>query len=472
MTLNLIDAAVAPRRGNPRLVLFTTCLGVLIAQLDTSVVNLALKPIGADLHLGVSTLQWVVDAYNLVYACLLLTAGTVGDLYGRRLVFASGVALFTIGSLACGLAPSEALLIAGRAVSGLGAALMLPISLAILAVAYPEAKARAQAIGVWASCYGLALAISPTIGGLLVDAFGWRSIFLLIVPVSLLALGMTTFLPETKDPRGRSLDLPGQVLAIAALVTLTLAAIEAPDLSPHMIWFCAGASVLAAALFIAVEARSKGALLPLDCVRTGSLPVAMALAALMTFGMYAMLFLMPLYLQEQRGDSVFAAGLELLPLSLPYVLVSRRTGVWTARFGPFPLMTAGMGLMGAGLYCLAFLAPGRSLLTVEAELMLLGIGLGLNTGPVNHVAVSSLPAARSGIASGLLNTARMLGATLGVGVLGALFAAHVRQASPESFFAGLRVAFLVGGSGELLGSAIAFACARRAALASRRFTAR
>jgi EmrB/QacA subfamily drug resistance transporter len=468
MTLNLIGAAVAPRRGNPRLVLLTTCLGVLIAQLDTSVVNLALKPIGADLHLGVSTLQWVVDAYNLVYACLLLTAGTVGDLYGRRLVFASGVALFTIGSIACGFAPGETLLIAGRAISGLGAALMLPISLAILAIAYPDAKARAHAIGVWASCYGLALAISPTIGGLLVDAFGWRSIFLLIVPVSLLALGMTSFLPETKDPQGRQLDLPGQVLGIAALVTLTLAAIEAPDWSPRAIWFCAGASMLAAALFIAVEARTEGALLPLDCLRAGSLPVAMALAALMTFGMYAMLFLMPLYLQEQRGESVFAAGLELLPLSLPYIFVSRRTGAWTARFGPWPLMTAGMGLMGAGLYCLAFLAPGRSLITVEAEFMVLGIGLGLNTGPVNSVAVSSLPPARSGIASGLLNTARMVGATLGVGVLGALFAAHARQGSPDGFFTGLRAAFLVGGSGELLGSAIAFACARRVAASHKR----
>ena len=472
MTLNLIEAAAAPRRGNPRLVLFTTCLGVLIAQLDTSVVNLALKPIGADLDLGVSTLQWVVDAYNLVYACLLLTAGTLGDLYGRRLVFASGVAFFTLGSLACGFAPNEALLIAGRAVSGLGAALMLPISLAILAVAYPEAKARAQAIGVWASCYGLALAISPTIGGLLVDAFGWRSIFLLTVPVSALALGMTMFLPETRDPQGRQLDLPGQVLAIAALVTLTLAAIEAPEWSARATWLCAGASLLAAILFVAVEARTEGALLPLDRLTGGSLAVAMTLASLMTFGMYAMQFLMPLYLQEQRGDSVFAAGLELLPLAVPYVLVSRRTGAWTHRFGPFPLMTAGMGLMGMGLYGLALLGPDSSLYTVEAELMLLGVGLGLNTGPVNHVAVSSLPPARSGIASGLLNTARMVGATLGVGVLGALFAAHARQGSPESFFAGLRDAFLVGGSGELLGSAIAFACARRAALAARRFTAR
>jgi hypothetical protein len=181
-----------------------------------------------------------------------------------------------------------------------------------------------------------------------------------------------------------------------------------------------------------------------------------------------MLFLMPLYLQEQRSDSVFAAGLELLPLSLPYIFVSRRTGAWTARFGPWPLMTCGMGLMGTGLYCLALLAPDSSLLTVEAELAIIGVGLGLNTGPVNSVAVSSLPPARSGIASGLLNTARMVGATLGVGVLGALFAAHARQGSPDGFFTGLRAAFLVGGSGELLGSAIAFACACRVAASHKR----
>src|SRR5690348_5568653 len=322
MSVLKLGTAAATRGHNPSLILLTTCMGVLIAQLDTSVVNLALKAIGAGLAAEVSGLQWVIDAYNLVYASLLLSAGTLADLYGRRRVFASGVALFTLGSVACGLAPDEALLIAGRAVTGLGAALMVPTSLAILALAYPEAKARAQAIGIWASCYGIALAVGPTLGGLLVDAVGWRSIFLLIVPLSVLALALSTGLPESRDPLGRRLDLPGQALAIVTLASATLVAIEAPHWSETAIFAGAALALGAAALFLRVESRTTGGLVPLEFLWRGGLPTAMAVASLMTFGMYAMLFLMPLYLQAQRGASALAAGLELLPLSLVYIVVS------------------------------------------------------------------------------------------------------------------------------------------------------
>ena len=193
----------------------------------------------------------------------------------------------------------------------------------------------------------------------------------------------------------------------------------------------------------------------------------MAVASLMTFGMYAMLFLMPLYLQAQRGASAFAAGLDLLPLSLVYILISRRSGQWAARFGPKAMMTAGMGMMGAGLFALSALSPGWSLGAVEAVLALLGLGLGLNTGPVNAVAVASVAPSRAGMASGLLNTARMVGATLGVGLLGAVYAARAGESSPESTFAGLSAAFLIGGAGETLGALIALCCVRRDALSRR-----
>ncbi len=465
MVANIIDGASATSISRRGPVLFTMCLGVLIAQLDTSVVNFALKPIGAELQLGVSTLQWVVDAYNLVYASLLLTAGTLGDLYGRKRAFALGVTVFTLGSLMCGFAPDEKILIAGRAVTGLGAALMLSSSLAILAVTFSDTKERAHAIGIWASCYGLAMAVGPTAGGLLVDIAGWRSIFLIVVPIAVLALAMTLrFLPESRHPEGRRLDLAGQLLAIAALGTLTLAAIEFPHWSVMTTVLCGSVSVAALMLFFAVEARTEGALLPLDVVKRGSLPVAMAVASLMTFGMYAMLFLMPLYFQTLRGASVFEAGLELLPMSLLFLFVSQRSGLWAARIGPRAVMSAGMALMGTGLLLLSLLSAETSLYVVETDLALLGIGLGLNTGPVNSVAVASVPPARYGTASGLLNTARMVGATLGVAVLGAVFALHVGRASPEGFLAGLRAAFLIGGSGEILGALIAFRFIRRDAL--------
>src|SRR5579863_4454949 len=224
-----VTASTGRRIAPNTLILLTMSLGVLIAQIDTSVVNLAVKQIGTSLNAGVTALQWVVDAYNLVYASLLLTAGTLADLYGRRRIFALGIALFTLGSLVCGLAPNAVVLVIGRAVAGLGAALEVPTSLAILTVAYPDTRERTRALGLWASCNGLAFVVGPTVGGVLVDAAGWRSIFLLIVPICIVALALAlTAVPESKDPKGRTLDPRGQVLAIAALGALSLAVIEGP----------------------------------------------------------------------------------------------------------------------------------------------------------------------------------------------------------------------------------------------------
>ncbi|HEX4195687.1 MAG TPA: MFS transporter, partial [Stellaceae bacterium] len=410
---------MSSRKSRPSLVLLTTCLGILIAQVDTSVVNLALAPIGTALSAPVSVLQWVIDAYNLVYASLLLMSGTLADLYGRRRIFALGIATFTIGSLICGVAPDEMILIAGRALSGLGAALLVPTSLAILAVTYEDAAERAHAIGIWASCYGVALAIGPSLGGFLVHGAGWRSIFLMIVPFALVALGLTLrALPESSDPHGRRLDLPGQTLAIVMLAALTLAAIEGPHWSAAVTIACLAIAVIAGTVFLIVEGRTEGALLPLSILKRRGLSVSMAVAALMTFGMYGMLFLVPLYLQQLRGASVIAAGLELLPLSVLYVIVSHRSGPLATKFGARAAMTGGMAAMGIGCVLLSFVTAATSLIAIEVYLGVIGIGLGLNTGPVNSVAVAAVPPAHSGTASGLLNTARMVGATLGVALVG------------------------------------------------------
>jgi MFS transporter, DHA2 family, methylenomycin A resistance protein len=226
MSITLTAREARPASG---LILLTMSLGVMIAQIDTSVVNLAAKSIGTDMKASVTELQWVVDVYNFVYASLLLTAGTLADLYGRRRIFAFGIALFTLGTVVCGLAPDVPTLVAGRAVAGLGAALEVPASLAILTIAYPDTKERTRALGIWASCYGIAIVIGPTAGGALVDASGWRSIFLLIIPFCLVTLVLVmTVVPESSNPQGRRLDLPGQALAIASLGSLSLAAIEGP----------------------------------------------------------------------------------------------------------------------------------------------------------------------------------------------------------------------------------------------------
>jgi EmrB/QacA subfamily drug resistance transporter len=454
---------------HPILVLIAMSLGVLIAQIDTSVVSLAVKKIGADLGSGVSEMQWVIDGYNLVYASLLLTGGTLGDLYGRRRIFVLGIALFTVGTIVCALAPNGAVLIAGRAISGLGAALELPMSLVLLTLAYPEEKSRAHALGIWASCNGLAFIIGPTLGGFLVDSAGWRSIFYLILPVCAAALLITwTAVSESAEPRGRKLDLRGQALAIVALGGLAFAAIE----GSHWGWLSlpilsiAGLAVVAGVAFFVLEARLAGAMVPVELFRNRVFSSALSIAGLMTFGMYALLFLMPLYFQTIRGASAFMAGLQMLPMSVSFVIVSQLTGHMSNAVGPRVIMTAGMACMGVGAVLLAFLGEDTSGWLIAMALLIVGVGLGLNTSPVNGVAVAAVPPARSGTASGLLNTARMIGATMGIAILGALFAVFAGQdaAAGEGFLPGLRAAMLVGGSAELVGAVIAFAFIRSSSL--------
>jgi MFS transporter, DHA2 family, methylenomycin A resistance protein len=465
----MIPSSARPRMAHATPpILLTMSLGVLIAQIDTSVVNLAVKHIGADFNAGVNMLQWVVDAYNLVYASLLLSAGTLADLYGRRMIFALGIAMFTIGSLTCGLAPNAVVLVAGRAFAGLGAALEVPTSLAILTVAYPDTKKRSHALGLWASCNGLAFIIGPTVGGALVDTVGWRSIFLLIIPLCILALVLTmTSVPKSKNPEGRKLDLPGQALAVSALGALSLAVIE----GPHWGWLSIESTtsfvitIVMAVWFVRRQKNTDGALVPLPMLKNRAFSACLAVAIGMTFGMYAMLFLTPLYLQSARGVSALVAGVELLPMSVTFVVVSQWSGAIANEYGPRVPMTAGMAMMGVGLFMLALIPINDSLVLIEIALLVIGCGLGLNTGPVNAVAVASAPTARSGTASGLINTARMVGATLGVAVLGAVFAMFAGGSGDcNHIVAGLAPAYIGGGIGEMIGAVTAFMFFQRGAL--------
>jgi EmrB/QacA subfamily drug resistance transporter len=455
-------------RRDPRLVLLATSLGVLLAQIDTSVVNLGLKSIAADLNAGVSEMQWVIDAYNVAYATLLLTGGTLGDIYGHRRLFFVGISLFTVGTIVCALAPNAAVLIAGRAVSGLGAAFALPMSLVLLTLAYPRREERAHAMGIWASCNGLAFIIGPTFGGWLVDSVGWRSIFYMTLPVCTAALFLTLYaIEESTEPEGRRLDLPGQTLAIIALGGFAFAAIE----GSHWGWTAPLFAVLmgaafAAIAFVWVEAHTPGPLLPLSFLGQPVFSAALAVAGLMTFGMYALLFIMPLYFQTVRGATPLVAGLELLSMSVSFVVVSQLVGYLTNNLGPRIVMAAGMACMGVGALAIAFISENTTLVFIELALFVVGIGLGLNTAPVNGVAIAAVPPARSGTASGVLNTARMVGATMGVAILGSVFAAYAGQQANVAggFMPGLRAAMIAAGLAELLGAAIAAAVIRHDSL--------
>lgn len=439
-----------------RLVLAAVCLGVLIAQIDTSVVNLATEPIGRALHAATSELQWMLDAYNLVYAVLLLTGGLLADLYGRRLVFVLGAAVLTGASLACAAAPDMAVLIAARAVAGLGAALLLPASLAIVRVVWQDEVERGRTLGIWASCNGLAFVIGPGLGGLLITQFGWPSVFLLVVPAGLVALALALVtIPESAAPADRRFDAPGQIAGAIVLGGLAFAAIDGSGGVALRLAMLAVA-LMALPLFLGLERRAGDtALVPLDLFRNRGFCGALAATAAMTFGVYGMIFLLPLLWQATHRLSAAGAGLALVPMSLVFFLVSTSSGRLAERMGRRALAAGGTALIGLGLVVLAATNSGTPLALAEAGLLLAGLGMGLNTGPLLAVTVAAVAAPRAGTAAALFNVARMSGAVLGVAVLGALFAMIGGGAR------GFQAAMLAGGLVQLTGAAIAAAAIPR-----------
>lgn len=437
------------------LTLTTLCLAVLVAQVDTAVVNLATRPIGEYFTASVGELQWVVDSYNLVYAVLLLTGGLLADLYGRRRIFMIGAAIFTVASLLCAVAPSASFLIGARALAGLGAALLLPASLAIIRVVWHDPAERGRALGIWAACNGLAMAIGPTLGGLLIRQFGWRSIFLVVIPLSLAALILAIpSIPESSNPQDRRFDAPAQVLGAIALGCLAFAAIRSHD-APAIAVLAFVVSMVAFALFVKVETkRGSAALVPLDIFHTRGFRGAITATAGMTFGMYGVLFLLPLMWQSTGRLDVAETGIALIPMALIFVLVSPFSGTLTVRFGTRVMTAGGVAIIASGLLLIGLSAHQASIVLAELGLALTGVGMGLATGPLMGAAVGAVAADRSGTASALVNVARMAGATIGVAVLGAVFAAA--HGGPG----GLRLAMFLGGLVQITCAAVAWMTTR------------
>jgi len=474
-------------------VLMAVCLGLFIVQVDTTALNLALPRVGRSLHVGIGALQWITDLYNLTYASFLLTGGLLGDRLGRKRVFASGLALFVVGSTLCAFARSLSVLLAGRLIQGVGAAFEIPGTLAILAATYVDPAERSRAMGVWASVSGLALAFGPSAGGWLVAHAGWPSIFLLNLPTGGAALLLTIArVEETPRATGRRTDLPGQLLAVALLASLTYALIESPQggLAAPLARASLVVAPVCLCLFLLREARAADPMIPLGLFRSATFSGAAAAAATMTFAMYGLLFLLGLYLESIVGMSSFLAGLAILPSSIAFILTSPVAARLTRRIGPGPLMAGGLLAIAAGLLLLAGLTVHAEAVRLLVALSLTGFGMGLNTGPAVTVAVSSIEQRQAGIASGIINLARMIGATLGVAVLGAivadrtsrwapggLLAAHglaavgpgqpFRSGYSAAFVAGMRASFDAGAAVALCGAAIAAATLFRLA-ASRR----
>ncbi|HET6308586.1 MAG TPA: MFS transporter [Rhodopila sp.] len=448
--------ATRPRTDRRPLILLSLCLAVLVVQVDTSVANLALSRIGTAFHAPITALQWVLDAYSLAYAALLLSGGLCADLFGRRRVFQAGGAIIILSSLACALAPTIATLIAARAIMGVGAALLLPASLAILRTVWHDPAERRHALGIWASCNGLAFVIGPTLGGMLIDRFGWQSVFLVAVPLAIAAWVVAqAVVPESAHPHDRSLDPAGQFFGAAALGGLVYATIAVRE--GGITWLIALLiAAIATPLFLRTERRlAATALVPLDMFRDKPFRGAVAATASMTFGIYGMIFLTPLVWQSSGLLTPRTAGLALLPCALVFFLVSQRSSRIAQSRGLRFSTAGGTAIIGMGLLVLSLTRAAQPLWLASIGLALTGIGMGINSGPLMSVAVDAVGPQRSGTASSLINLARIVGATLGIATLGTLFALLDGAAGW-----GWQAAMAAGGLVQLTGAVIAFRSVR------------
>jgi EmrB/QacA subfamily drug resistance transporter len=426
-------AAVAVRKPtHPNLILAICCMSLLVVGMDVTIVNVALPAIQHDLRATVSGLQWILDAYTLVVASLLMLAGSISDRVGRRRVFQVGLFLFTAGSLLCSLAHSIGQLIAFRALQGLGASMLNPVALSIIANAFPEPRARARAVGVWGAVAGASLAIGPLIGGALTQSVGWRAIFWINLPICLTAVVLTArFVPESKAPRARAFDPVGQLLVFVALASLTYAVIEGPYAGWHSarILGLFVTSGVALALFLFYEPRSKQPLLDLRFFQ--SVPFSSAtLLAVCAFASFAgFLFLNALYLQQVRGLSAFHTGLCTLPLAVAMMVCAPLSGRLVAHHGPRPSLLAA----GAGLVLSAWMLTGLSVSTpivfIMVAYVLFGVGLGMVNPAITNNAVAGMPLSQAGVAAAIASTGRQVGAALGVAVAGTVVTASRAKGS-------------------------------------------
>lgn len=404
--------------------LIVTCLGTFLVLLDSSIVVTALPTIQGDLHTNLADLQWVVDAFTLPFAALMLTGGTLGDRFGRKRFFLLGMALFLLGSTFCGFASTLGWLLFGRVMQGVGAAALAPGSLAVLASAFPEPQARARAIGIWAGISGLGLAIGPLAGGWLLAIASWPAIFFVNLPLGLLALLLSVVvLVESHNPNARDIDLWGQLLVTGFLSCLVMALIEGSTLgwtSPLILGLFFGALVLLA-IFLLVEARVREPMIPLRLFSNRVFSVATVTSIMLGFAMMGSLFFLVQFLQNVQGYTAFETGLRTLPTSVSMFVIAPFVGWLTARIGPRLLILLGALFAATSLFLIALtLQPDTSYALLWWQIALFGVGCGFMMTPLTAAVLTATPQERSGLGSSLLNTSRQVGITLGVAVLGAV----------------------------------------------------
>ncbi len=407
-----------------KLALATLCAVLFLTFLDNTIVSVGLANIQSDLHAGVTSLQWVVNGYALTFASFMLVAGMLGDLLGRKRIMLAGVAIFCAGSVMCAVAGNVNWLIAGRIVMGIGAAASEPGTLSIIRHVYPDRETRADALGIWAAVSGLALALGPVIAGALVGFSSWRAIFWFNLGFGVLAFGLAAaFVPESSDPQGRRIDLPGFVFGAAFLSTLSLAVIQGEDAgygSAGIISLFVLAAVAGVA-FLVTEHRSKSPMLDLSMFRRPPFAGSMFVAFVAYFGTFSIFFFTALYLQVVANASAYQTAIDFLPMAAGLILASALTGPLVARIGARIPMTVGCLVAGAGiLIASAVLGPTVGFGTLGWVLPVAGIGIGMLLVPVTSVPLTVVRPERSGMAASATNTSREMGAVFGVAILGAI----------------------------------------------------
>jgi DHA2 family methylenomycin A resistance protein-like MFS transporter len=427
--------------------LTVTCLGQFMVLLDNTIVGAALPDMQQRLHTQLTGLQWIVDAYVLLVAMLLLSGGVFADRFGRKRVYLAGAVVFTAASVLCSLAPSAGWLIAGRVLQGIGASALSPASLALLVAAYPVPQERIKAIGLWAGFSGIGLVAGPVAGGVLTDAFGWPAIFLVNLPIGviLLLVGLR-HLGESRNPNAPAIDIPGTALSVLAVGALTYGLIEGGArgwTSPLILASFAAAAVLLAG-FVAVEARRSAPMLPPRLFRQRLFTVSNTAMIVVGFALMGSSFFFSQFFVYVQGSSILRAGLQTLPTSLAMVMVSPFAGRLAARYGFRIVVTIGLALAGGGLLALGMVHADTGYGNVWWRLGVVGIGFALTMSPLTGAAIQAVSPQEGGLASGISSTTRQIGAVLGVAVLGAIV--RTRQSGGASFETGLNSAFVAAGT--------------------------
>lgn len=412
-------------------VLAICCMSTFVVGLDITVVNIALPDIGRGLHASVAELQWSVSAFTLVMASLLMLAGSTADRFGRKRIFVCGFAVFTAASLLCSVAPSLTFLVAARVLQGVGASMLNPVAMSLITNTFLLPVERARAVGVWGTAFGVSMALGPVVGGTLVSALGWRSIFLINIPLGLAAALLTLrFIPESRAPLARRFDPVGQFLVFILLSGVTFGIIQGPNIGwssgPILVAF-SGSGVALAALLRYEPRRLE----PLVAVRFfRSVPFSASIvASIAAFAAFAgFLFLNTLYLQDVRGLSPLAAGLAGLPMAVMTMAMPPISGWIVGRRGPrVPLVICGACFV-VGCTMLLDITAGTPMWWLLAAYAVFGMGFGFVNAPITTVAVSGMPRAQAGVASAIASTSRMFGQALGVAVVGALLASGPARA--------------------------------------------